>query len=77
MKLLPKLALLPLLAVLSVGSGSAQTDVGTTILNKLTARVAKLENACAQDIKKYCKTVTPGENRHQLSVALPCLHVEG
>jgi Golgi apparatus protein 1 len=62
-KLLAKLGFLSLLATLSVGSASAQTDLGKTIVEKLTARVTKLENACANDIKKYCKTVTPGEGR--------------
>ena len=62
-KLLAKLGFLSLLATLSVGSASAQTDLGKTIVEKLTARVAKLENACASDIKKYCRTVTPGEGR--------------
>jgi len=61
-KLLAKLALV-LLVILSVGSVSAQTDMAKTILEKLTARVAKLESACAKDIKKYCSTVTPGEGR--------------
>jgi Cysteine rich repeat len=63
MCLLAKLGLLPLLAILSVDSVSAQTDVGKAILEKLTAKVAKLESACAKDIKKYCGTVTPGEGR--------------
>jgi hypothetical protein len=58
-----KLGLLPLLFVLSVGSVSAQTDVTKTLQEKLTARIAKLESACAKDIKKYCKDVTPGEGR--------------
>jgi Cysteine rich repeat len=62
-KLLVKLGLLPLLAILSAGAVSAQTDLGKTIQDKLAARVAKLESACAKDIKKYCKTVTPGEGR--------------
>ena len=62
-KLLARLGLVPLLAILSVGSVSAQADLGKTILEKLTARVAKLESACAKDIKKYCSTVTPGEGR--------------
>ena len=62
-KLLVKLGLLPLLAILSVGSVSAQTDLGKTILEKLTAKVTKLESACAEDIQKYCSTVTPGEGR--------------
>jgi len=63
MRLLAKLGLLPFLTILSVGFVSAQTDLGKTILEKLTARVAKLESACAKDIKKYCSTVTPGEGR--------------
>ena len=62
-KSLARLGLLPLLAILSAGPVSAQTDLGKTILEKLTSRVAKLESACAKDIKKYCKTVTPGEGR--------------
>jgi len=60
---LAKVGLLPLLAVLLAGPASAQTEVGKTILTKLTAKIAKLESACARDIKKYCKTVTPGEGR--------------
>src|SRR5258708_1304707 len=63
MRLLAKLGLLPFLAILSVGLVSAQTDLGKTILEKLTAKVTKLESACAKDIKKYCSTVTPGEGR--------------
>ena len=62
-KLLARLGFLSLLATLSVGSASAQTDLGKTIVEKLTARVTKLENACANDIRKYCRTVTPGEGR--------------
>jgi Golgi apparatus protein 1 len=57
------LGLSSLLAILSVGAASAQADLGKALLEKLTARVAKLESACASDIKKYCKTVTPGEGR--------------
>ena len=78
-KLLAKLGLLPLLAILSVGSVSAQTDIGKTVLEKLTAKVAKLESACAKDIKKYCKTVTPGEGRmiycmqaHEDKISIKC-----
>jgi hypothetical protein len=61
--LLAGLGVLPLLIVLSVGSASAQTNFGKTIVEKLTAKITKLENACASDIKKYCKDVTPGEGR--------------
>jgi hypothetical protein len=61
-RLLATLGPLLLLAI-STGPVSAQTDLGKTILERLTARVAKLESACAKDIKKYCGTVTPGEGR--------------
>ena len=78
-KLLAKLGMLPVLAILSVGSGSAQTDLGKTVLEKLTAKVAKLESACAKDIKKYCRTVTPGEGRmiycmqaHEDKISIKC-----
>ena len=52
-----------LLLAMSTGPVSAQADLGKTILERLTARVAKLEGACAKDITKYCGTVTPGEGR--------------
>jgi Golgi apparatus protein 1 len=61
--LLAGLGVLPLLVILSVGSASAQTNLGKTIVEKLTAKIKKVENACAADIKKYCKDVTPGEGR--------------
>jgi hypothetical protein len=57
------LAALSLLAVLPVGSASAQTDITKAIQEKLTAEAAKLEASCAVDIKKYCSDVTPGEGR--------------
>ena len=60
---LARLGALALLVILSVGSASAQTNIGKTIVDKLTARITKLENACAADIRKYCKDVTPGEGR--------------
>ena len=63
MRYLAGLGLLPALVILSAGSASAQTDTGKTILEKLVARIQKLESVCANDIKKYCKTVTPGEGR--------------
>ena len=63
LRLLAKLGISPLLAVLSAGSVSAQTDVGKTILEKLKAKATKLESVCAKDIKKYCSNVTPGEGR--------------
>ena len=78
-KSLAKLGWLPLLSILSAGPVSAQADLGKTILEKLTAKVAKLESACANDIKKYCKTVTPGEGRliycmqaHEDKISVKC-----
>jgi Golgi apparatus protein 1 len=78
-KLPARLGLLPLVAVLSVSSVSAQTDIGKTVLEKLTAKVARLESACAKDIKKYCRTVTPGEGRmiycmqaHEDKISIKC-----
>jgi Cysteine rich repeat len=62
-RFLAKLGILLSLAILLTGSVSAQSDLGKTILEKLTARVAKLESACSKDIKKYCSNVTPGEGR--------------
>jgi hypothetical protein len=63
MNLLAMLGLLPSLVILSVGSASAQTDITKAIQEKLAAEAAKLENSCADDIKKYCSDVTPGEGR--------------
>src|SRR6267378_3517035 len=46
---------------------------------KLLAKVGKLESACAKDIKKYCRTVTPGEGRmiycmqaHEDKISIKC-----
>jgi hypothetical protein len=61
--LLTALGVLSLLAILPVGSASAQTDIAKAIQEKLAAEAAKLENSCADDIKKYCGDVTPGEGR--------------
>jgi hypothetical protein len=58
-----KLALLSLLAIFSIGSASAQTDITKALQQKLAALVTKLENSCAGDIKKYCSDVTRGEGR--------------
>jgi hypothetical protein len=61
--LLAGLGVLPLLAILSVGPASAQTDIGKAVQEKLATEAAKLEQSCADDIKKYCSDVTPGEGR--------------
>lgn len=60
---LASFAAMALLVCLSFGPVSAQTNIGKALIDKLTARIAKLEDACAPDIKKYCKDVTPGEGR--------------
>ena len=62
-KFLVAFAVLPLLALSSARLGSAQTSIGKTLLDRLNARVEKVESACATDIKTYCSTVTPGEGR--------------
>jgi hypothetical protein len=62
-RLLAGLAALSLLLVLSAGPAPAQSNIGKTIVEKLAAKVALLEKSCAGDIKKYCRTVTPGEGR--------------
>jgi hypothetical protein len=79
MHLRAELGLLPFLALISAGPVCAQADLGKTILEKLTAKVAKLESSCANDIKKYCRTVTPGEGRmiycmqaHEDKISVKC-----
>ena len=60
------LRLLAVLVPLGVGISSiayAQTDMMTVILERLSAGIKKLESSCGGDIKKYCRTVTPGEGR--------------
>ncbi|THD61915.1 MAG: hypothetical protein E7813_20980 [Bradyrhizobium sp.] len=69
MHLLASFGVLSLLAVLPVSSVSAQTDIPKAIQAKLAGEAAKLENSCADDIKKHCSDVTPGEGR-----LLYCMH---
>jgi len=45
---------------------NAQTLIQSGIEARLAAAVSKLENACSDDLKKYCSTVTPGEGRFLL-----------
>jgi Golgi apparatus protein 1 len=61
--LLGNLGIPALLAILSAGPVVAQADVTKAIQEKLAAKAAKLESSCADDLKKYCSTVTPGEGR--------------
>jgi hypothetical protein len=60
------LRLLAVLLPLGVSISSiayAQTDTMNVILQRLAAGIKKLETSCGGDIKKYCRTVTPGEGR--------------
>jgi Cysteine rich repeat len=61
--LLGNLGIPALLAILWAGPVVAQADVTKAIQEKLAAKAAKLESSCADDLKKYCSTVTPGEGR--------------
>ena len=60
---LARLGLLALLAIGPASLASAQTDIAKAVQEKLAAEAAKLDNSCADDIKKYCSDVTPGEGR--------------
>jgi len=48
---------------LSASLAFSQTDTTKALHEKLTAGIARMESSCAEDIKKYCSTVTPGEGR--------------
>ena len=62
LRFLAKIALLPLgLTISSIAY--AQTDMMNVILERLAAGIKKLETSCGGDIKRYCRTVTPGEGR--------------
>jgi hypothetical protein len=51
-------------AIIAFGTtASAQTDAARQIEARLSAAAKKIEAACADDAKKYCSTVTPGEGR--------------
>jgi len=63
LKSLANFAALLILYILPIGTASAQTSIGKALLDRLNARVERVETACAEDIKKYCSTVTPGEGR--------------
>jgi hypothetical protein len=63
MKITPCLLVMSVLVPASVTVPSfafGQTDTMSTVLEKLTARIQKLEDSCGDDIKKFCTGVTPG-----------------
>ena len=84
MHLLTTLGLFPLLVLLSLGSASAQTDIAKAIQERLAAQIVKLQNSCADEINKYCSTVTPGEGRllycmqaHEDKISAKCAYELG
>ena len=58
-----KSAVLLLIGCTPVDLAHAQSDVAKTFVDRLIDQVTKLEKSCAEDIKQYCSTVTPGEGR--------------
>jgi len=60
---LARLGLLASVIIVPASSTSAQTNIAKAIQEKLAAEATKLENSCADDIKKFCSDVTPGEGR--------------
>ena len=63
MKIAPCLLAIAVLVPTSVTLSSfafGQSDTMSTVLQKLTARIQKLESSCGDDIKKFCSGVTPG-----------------
>jgi hypothetical protein len=63
MKIAPCLLAMAMLVPASITVSSfafGQTVTMSTILQKLSARIQKLENSCGEDIKKFCTGVTPG-----------------
>jgi hypothetical protein len=64
MKLAPRCLIMPIaLGIFLASPAGAQNDTMSTILEKLGARVQKFENACGDEIKRFCQTVTPGGGR--------------
>jgi hypothetical protein len=41
----------------------AQSEMGKKVEARLTAAVQKIQDACGEDVKKFCGSVTPGEGR--------------
>jgi len=52
-----------LLGVTLSSAVQAQTDGTAAILQKVTAAIQSLEKSCGNDIKKFCRNVTPGQGR--------------
>jgi hypothetical protein len=52
-----------LLGVILSNAAHAQSDGTAAILQKATAAIQSLEKSCRSDIRKFCRTVTPGQGR--------------
>lgn len=59
---LPLVAITILVALPTV-SASAQTTVSQKVAARLAAAAEKIKAGCAEDLSKYCGTVTPGQGR--------------
>ncbi len=59
-----------MVAVLSAFSvpANAETQFSKDAVAKAEAALAKVKAACAQDVKSFCSTVTPGEGRLLLCI---------
>jgi hypothetical protein len=78
---LVKLAFVLLIGCTTVDLGYAQSDVTKTVVDRLIDKATRLEKSCANEIKKYCSTVTPGEGRmvycmqaHEDKIGPGCLY---
>ena len=45
------------------GAANAQSEPQAQLEERLNAAISKVQDACADDVKKYCSMVTPGEGR--------------
>ena len=52
-----------LASAFSVGTSEAQTPVAENAKARVAAALIKIKAGCADDVAKFCSTVTPGEGR--------------
>ena len=57
------LSIMAAAAALAGGAANAQSKLQAQLEERLNAAVSKVQDACAEDVKKYCSMVTPGEGR--------------
>ena len=56
-------AVIALTVAMVAKPANSQSDIASGVQAKLAAGAAKLESSCADEIKNFCSTVTPGEGR--------------